>query len=326
MRENDPSTHLQPIGSTSADPPVSRPTAGPSSHQIASLGSSTSREHPDSRGAVQPPSNTSKRTNSDKAPKRKKRSSVYESGGDGAGRGYRRASKACVRCRKHKLRCTGGDPCVRCTKFDFGCEFDQPSQVTPARGTPSGGARWDGVPDAGFQGLADHDGQTGGGRIVETLFNPPVNEVFTLPDAIPTRPVHQPSLTPTPEDGSAWALANILGPSQPVSMFDMQTTSQSASFDRSHLRISPTVTNQALVQRSSPGSHVGSHVFPNNTSFLSNASASSVLDVSPENLTTAMSASGREGELTEATQELREAPFKELLHQARICCIIWSSC
>lgn len=37
--------------------------------------------------------------------------------------GQRRAAQACLRCRKQKLRCTGGWPCKRCEKAKHECDF-----------------------------------------------------------------------------------------------------------------------------------------------------------------------------------------------------------
>ena len=38
----------------------------------------------------------------------------------------RRATQACVRCRRQKLRCLGGRPCVRCVKASKECDFGRP--------------------------------------------------------------------------------------------------------------------------------------------------------------------------------------------------------
>ena len=40
--------------------------------------------------------------------------------------GVRRATQACLRCRKQKLRCVGGDPCDRCVKSKNPCDFGRP--------------------------------------------------------------------------------------------------------------------------------------------------------------------------------------------------------
>ena len=45
---------------------------------------------------------------------------------DGKG-GVRRATQACLRCRKQKLRCVGGDPCDRCVKSKNPCDFGRPA-------------------------------------------------------------------------------------------------------------------------------------------------------------------------------------------------------
>jgi hypothetical protein len=41
--------------------------------------------------------------------------------------GSRRAAKACLRCRKQKLKCVGGNPCDRCVKFVHTCDFQPTS-------------------------------------------------------------------------------------------------------------------------------------------------------------------------------------------------------
>lgn len=38
----------------------------------------------------------------------------------------RRVSKACVRCKDHKIRCTGGSPCNSCAKKKVACEYPGP--------------------------------------------------------------------------------------------------------------------------------------------------------------------------------------------------------
>ncbi|CAN9307500.1 unnamed protein product [Alternaria alternata] len=43
----------------------------------------------------------------------------------------RRATQACFRCRKQKLRCLGGRPCVRCVKASKECDFGKPGQASP---------------------------------------------------------------------------------------------------------------------------------------------------------------------------------------------------
>jgi hypothetical protein len=50
----------------------------------------------------------------------------------------KRASQACLRCRKQKLRCLGGNPCARCLKAKTPCEYGKPGTVVP-RGRPSDG-------------------------------------------------------------------------------------------------------------------------------------------------------------------------------------------
>lgn len=35
----------------------------------------------------------------------------------------RRAAKACANCRKHKLRCLGGEPCRRCQRAGIVCDL-----------------------------------------------------------------------------------------------------------------------------------------------------------------------------------------------------------
>nr|XP_019013828.1 uncharacterized protein I206_01902 [Kwoniella pini CBS 10737]OCF52609.1 hypothetical protein I206_01902 [Kwoniella pini CBS 10737] len=47
----------------------------------------------------------------------------------------RRAAQACLRCRKQKLKCTGGWPCNRCTKTKNICDFGR-----PGLGPSSGGS------------------------------------------------------------------------------------------------------------------------------------------------------------------------------------------
>lgn len=49
--------------------------------------------------------------------------------------GPRRATQACLRCRKQKLRCVGGYPCDRCVKSKHTCDF---GRTTPASGSASG--------------------------------------------------------------------------------------------------------------------------------------------------------------------------------------------
>ncbi|ORX33857.1 hypothetical protein BD324DRAFT_206404 [Kockovaella imperatae] len=66
------------------------------------------------------------------SPLTKKRSSgkhKIKAGADdgGDGHGQRRATQACVRCRKQKLRCTGGSPCDRCVRSKNHCDFGRPS-------------------------------------------------------------------------------------------------------------------------------------------------------------------------------------------------------
>jgi hypothetical protein len=43
-----------------------------------------------------------------------------------------RAIQACFRCRKQKLRCLGGRPCVRCVKANKECDFGKPGQMPAA--------------------------------------------------------------------------------------------------------------------------------------------------------------------------------------------------
>ncbi|KAH8736361.1 hypothetical protein BGZ61DRAFT_93482 [Ilyonectria robusta] len=40
-----------------------------------------------------------------------------------SGRG-RRASNACERCRRRKIRCTGSHPCTNCSRKNLSCHFD----------------------------------------------------------------------------------------------------------------------------------------------------------------------------------------------------------
>ena len=42
----------------------------------------------------------------------------------------KRAAQACLRCRKQKLRCLGGDPCARCLKAKTACEYGKPGSST----------------------------------------------------------------------------------------------------------------------------------------------------------------------------------------------------
>lgn len=44
----------------------------------------------------------------------------------------RRAMQACFRCRKQKLRCHGGRPCVRCVRASKECDFGKPGQASAA--------------------------------------------------------------------------------------------------------------------------------------------------------------------------------------------------
>ncbi|CAN9403101.1 unnamed protein product [Alternaria alternata] len=43
----------------------------------------------------------------------------------------RRATQACFRCRKQKLRCLGGRPCERCVKASKECDFGKPGHASP---------------------------------------------------------------------------------------------------------------------------------------------------------------------------------------------------
>ena len=43
----------------------------------------------------------------------------------------RRATQACLRCRKQKLRCLGGRPCERCVKASKECDFGKPGHASP---------------------------------------------------------------------------------------------------------------------------------------------------------------------------------------------------
>ncbi|KAH7090833.1 hypothetical protein FB567DRAFT_300647 [Paraphoma chrysanthemicola] len=54
----------------------------------------------------------------------------------------RRAMQACLRCRKQKLRCLGGRPCVRCVKANRECDFGKPGQApaAPNSGTNTNGS------------------------------------------------------------------------------------------------------------------------------------------------------------------------------------------
>lgn len=45
----------------------------------------------------------------------------------------RRAIQACARCRQQKLRCPGGQPCVRCVKANKACDFGKGNAGTIAR-------------------------------------------------------------------------------------------------------------------------------------------------------------------------------------------------
>lgn len=52
--------------------------------------------------------------------------------------GVRRAAQACMRCRKQKLRCIGGNPCDRCVKSMNTCNFGDESMTAPmASSNPS---------------------------------------------------------------------------------------------------------------------------------------------------------------------------------------------
>lgn len=55
----------------------------------------------------------------------------------------RRAMRACFRCRKQKLRCLGGRPCVRCVKAGKGCDFGKGNagNITHPPNTPIGTAQ-----------------------------------------------------------------------------------------------------------------------------------------------------------------------------------------
>ena len=41
-----------------------------------------------------------------------------------------RAIKACDRCRRLKEKCEGGIPCIRCSRSNRSCEFEQPSRFS----------------------------------------------------------------------------------------------------------------------------------------------------------------------------------------------------
>lgn len=50
----------------------------------------------------------------------------------------KRAGQACLRCRKQKLRCLGGNPCDRCIKSDSACEY---GRSAGGSGTPHSSAK-----------------------------------------------------------------------------------------------------------------------------------------------------------------------------------------
>ncbi|KAJ5378891.1 hypothetical protein N7509_012010 [Penicillium cosmopolitanum] len=68
----------------------------------------------------------------------------------------RRAMQACFACRKQKLRCLGGRPCVRCVKANKECVFGKPGQ---ASATPNSSTNTNG------KVVEDGDGVAAGARL-----------------------------------------------------------------------------------------------------------------------------------------------------------------
>lgn len=68
--------------------------------------------------------------------------------------GPRRATQACLRCRRQKLRCLGGWPCDRCERAKQVCDFGKTADPYLAPGRSAGGAVPEGINVAGSEANA----------------------------------------------------------------------------------------------------------------------------------------------------------------------------
>lgn len=94
----------------------------------------------------------------------------------------KRASQACLRCRKQKLRCLGGWPCDRCTKGRYECDFGaanlppgprpgQAQQIAAATAAQEANARLQQLESSVASLLAGLAGQQDGGHVPGSTLN-----------------------------------------------------------------------------------------------------------------------------------------------------------
>lgn len=117
------------IAPTRNDPTPNRPTPDPASESVAD----TQAAH---RGRSGDPSFLSEPLRAEMDPDNRKRPSASidpaeddvrtkeaRRGAKNKGKTTQRAAHACIRCRRQKLRCLGGDPCERCVRTSNKCDF-----------------------------------------------------------------------------------------------------------------------------------------------------------------------------------------------------------
>lgn len=89
----------------------------------------------------------------------------------------RRAMQACFRCRQQKLRCLGGQPCVRCAKANRECHFGKPGQAfdSPQASANTNGKTaedGDGLATRGASRIGDEDSRVSAANLLAGLHKP----------------------------------------------------------------------------------------------------------------------------------------------------------
>jgi hypothetical protein len=116
----------------------------------------------------------------------------------------RRAMQACFRCRKQKLRCFGGRPCVRCVKANKECDFGKPGLVSAALNSST---------NTNGKVVEDGDGVAAGARS-EYLDGRTANLLAGLdePGASRADLLPAPAAAPTPTPATAPSTAALAAP------------------------------------------------------------------------------------------------------------------
>ena len=112
--------------------------------------------------------------------------------------------QACFRCRKQKLRCFGGRPCVRCVKANKECDFGKPGQASAA---PNSSTNTNG------KVVEDGDGVAAGARL-EYLESRVANLLAGLdePGASGADRLPAPAAAPAPTPATAPSIAPLAAP------------------------------------------------------------------------------------------------------------------